>query len=139
MRIDGVSQAASTILAAMAREGTRFAAAPALPVVELAPPPPTPSLAAAHSVQMLVALSAASAENAQERRRREARPISDVLDLLEGLHRSSAMGVGAAEAIQRLEAWTGQFQEPSDPGLAEIARELELRVKVELAKHERIV
>jgi hypothetical protein len=38
--------------------------------------------------------------------------------------------------LQQLADWSAAFEAPEDPQLAALARDVELRVRVELAKHE---
>lgn len=94
------------------------------------PPPPQ----AATSVQMLVAMAASAP--ASEERRRMAAETDRGLSMLERLHAELAGGVAAPERLEELAAWAESFAAPEDPQLAGLAREVELRVRVELAKHE---
>lgn len=105
-------------------------AAETLPVPAPAPPPAMP----ATSVQMLVAMAAA--EPAAERRRRVAADTDRGLSMLERLHAEVADGVVAPERLRELAAWSETFAVPDEPHVAGLAREVELRVRVELAKHE---
>lgn len=90
----------------------------------------------ATSVQMLVALAAI--DPAVERRRKQAVEAERGLTLLDQLDRAVAQGAPADEALTALAGWTQTFTLPDDPQLAEIARAVELRVRVELAKHDLI-
>lgn len=94
------------------------------------PPPPQ----AATSVQMLIAMAAATP--ASEERRRIAAETERGLSMLERLHAELAGGVAAPERLEELAAWSESFEAPDDPQLAGLAREVELRVRVEIAKHE---
>ena len=93
-----------------------------------------PATQPATSVQMLVALAAA--EPASERRRKIAAETDRGLSMLEGLHAELVAGVAAPERLRALADWSENFSAPDDPHLAGLAREIELRVKVELVKHE---
>lgn len=132
MRVDTASPIASALLAALPKL-VRVAAAPAVDVRPAAAAaggmPP-----AATSVQMLVALSAA--EPAAERRRRSAAGADKGLRQLESLHRELLQGGAAMGRLRELGEWAAALTLPDDPLLAGIARDIELRVRVELAKHE---
>ena len=102
---------------------------------QAAPPPnlpPAPQAAA--SVQMLVALAANMP--AAERRRRMAESADRGLSMLERLHAELAAGAVAPERLVELAAWAESFEVPDDPVLAGLARDIEVRVRVEIAKHE---
>ncbi len=90
----------------------------------------------ATSVQMLVALAAI--DPAVERRRKQAVEAERGLTLLDRLDREVAAGAPPAEALEALADWTRGFTLPDDPQLAEIARAVDLRVRVELARHDLI-
>jgi len=92
--------------------------------------PTTPSPAT--SVQMLVALAAI--EPSIERRRKIAEQADKGLTLLERLHTELVAGVPAPERVQEMLDWSKEFELPDDPQLAELASEIDVRVKVELAK-----
>ena len=94
--------------------------------------PPAPQ--AATSVQMLVAMAALEA--AIERRRKIAADTDRGLSMLERLHAELAAGVVAPERLQELADWSESFEMPDDPQLAGLARDIEIRVRVEIAKHE---
>lgn len=102
-----------------------------------APPPAGGVLAASTSVQMLIALSAA--EPAVDRRRRMAADADKGLRQLERLHRDLLQGVASPGRLRELGEWAALHAPPDDPELAAIAREIDVRVRVELAKHERLV
>jgi hypothetical protein len=84
------------------------------------------------SVQMLIAL----AEPALERRRKLAVETDRGVNMLERLHSELVQGVVPPERLQQLADWSAAFEAPEDPQLAALARDVELRVRVELAKHE---
>ena len=136
MRVEGVSLPVQALLAALPRATGAFRASDvAAPATEL-PTPPRP-LQAATSVQMLVALAAT--EPPRERRRRVVAEVDRGLGLLERLHAVSATGPVAPAMLAELSDWVEQFVPPDDPQAGEIARDVELRVRVELARHERMV
>jgi hypothetical protein len=95
-------------------------AAPAIPV---------------QSVEMLVALAAVDPE--REKRRRMAQKAEEGLDKLEALHAEIVGGQPSAERLEGLAAWAKSIGKPDDTQLADLIRDIELRVLVELAKLER--
>lgn len=139
MRITGLPPAMQqSLLSALAKVGDNITAAAAKgtevrPAAILPPAvPATPSPAT--SVEMLVTLAAA--EPTIERRRRMAKAADNGLSLLERLHTELLTGTLPVERIDELVEWSETFDLPDDPELAAIAREIELRVRVEIAKHE---
>jgi len=98
------------------------------------PPPMPPAAQPATSVQMLVALAAA--EPTAERRRKMAAAADRGLTLLERLHAELMVGTPAPERLQELVEWSESLQPPTDPNLASLQRDIEVRVRVELAKHD---
>jgi hypothetical protein len=83
-------------------------------------------------VQMLVAMAAS--EQTVDRRRKMAERVSQGLTLLERLNGEIAMGVVGAERLRELAEWSQRMETPDDPQLAQLARDLDLRVRVELAR-----
>lgn len=134
MRIEGPTAMLQAVLAAQpARraESVRFdapIAAPALPG-QLAANAPVPSVA------MLVTLAAAG--NEPERRQEMAREAAAGLDHLDALHRELLAGIATPARLAKLRDWTRTRARPADPELARLMDELDLRILVELAKHER--
>ncbi|ALG60230.1 flagellar assembly protein FliX [Citromicrobium bathyomarinum] len=84
------------------------------------------------SVQMLVTLAAYDPD--RERRRQMAEQGLDGLDELEALQVELATGEVTPERLEQLAEWVAQVEQPADPVLAEIIADIELRVRVELAK-----
>lgn len=95
---------------------------------------PQPALLPATSVQMLVQMAAA--DPAVERRRKIAENAGRGLALLERLDAETRVRPAAVEPLDALRDWLQSFEAPDDPQLAALMQEIELRVKVELAKHE---
>jgi hypothetical protein len=126
------------LLAALpkAQETFRAGLGEAEPRAATLPPLPTTTQPAT-SVQMLVAMAAA--EPVVERRRKIAERADKGLSLLEKLHVELVTRVSSPERMQELLDWSESFELPEDPQLATLARELELRVRVELAKYDRRV
>lgn len=115
----------------------------ALPKMEMPEAPrqgqqAAPTLQAATTVHVLLA-AATALETPKDKRRREARPAARGLEILEQLHAAQVKGLPDAAALDALSQWAALFEMPDDPELAEIARDIELRVRVELAKHDRTV
>lgn len=88
----------------------------------------------ATSVEMLVAL--ASVDPAVERRRKMAAQADRGLALLERLHQEALGGDILPERLEQLAQWSASFALPDDPALAAVVRDIDLRVRVELAKHD---
>ncbi len=86
------------------------------------------------TVAMLVTLAAA--DPAIERRRKQAKQATEGLDVLETVHRELLAGTLDPGALQDLAEWAKSIETPDDPVLAEIMRDIDLRVRVELAKYD---
>ncbi len=86
------------------------------------------------SVEMLVALSAS--ESQIDRRRRVAARAEQALDLLGQLNSELLAGLPTAERLNEVAALSQNMAEPADPALANLFKEIELRMRVELAKHD---
>ena len=137
MQIAGLPPAMLQALLAAAspkveRAATAMAGAPEAPAAPAVIPPAS---LPATSVQMLVAMAAM--EPPSERRRKVAEETDRGLSMLERLHAELAEGVAAPERLRELAEWSESFEVPDEPQLAGLARDVELRVRVELAKHER--
>jgi len=136
MRIAGLPPAMTQgLLAALAKAGDEFAVASATgdkQASAILPSQVPPATQPATSVQMLVALAAA--EPTIERRRKMAVATDRGLSLLERLHAELVVGAPSPERLQELVEWSESFEAPQDPQLASLAREIEVRVRVELAK-----
>lgn len=114
-----------------------------LPNPTAAPPPPpspsppavSPGLAQAPTtVAMLMAM--ASADPQRDRRARMASDSARGVHLLDKLHRAVVAGEADTPSLQALAEWLDGFEVPDDPHLAALARDIALRVEVELAKHD---
>ena len=112
------------------------------PAAAAPPPPPPPSsppvspglAQAPTTVAMLMAM--ASADPQRDRRARMASDSARGVHLLDKLHRAVVAGEADAASLQALAEWLEGFEVPDDPHLAALARDIALRVEVELAKHE---
>jgi hypothetical protein len=141
MRIDGITPLLQSMLAdTRTRDGFALPAAIASAAAATAeappstPPPVVPT--SATSVQMMVALAAV--DPVSERRRKIAVEADRGLTLLERLRDDLAHGAAPPERVQELATWVEAFVVPDDaavtPEFAKVARDLEVRVRVELAK-----
>lgn len=101
---------------------------------EAAPRPQqaAPAGAPMTSVQMLVALAAA--DPAIERRRKLAVDAERGLKALETLHRELVAGIPGPERLREIADWSQTLEMPDEPVLAGILRDIDVRVRVELAK-----
>ena len=135
MRIDSLTPLmARSLLAALPK------AAPGFPVAEdeaAARQMPVPMQGAGTnqpvpSVAMLVTLAAA--DPAIERRRKQAKDAERGVDALERLHKELATGTPSVERLREIVEWSENFEASDDPVLQSILSEIELRVRVELAK-----
>ncbi|MEP9359793.1 flagellar assembly protein FliX [Sphingomonas sp. KR3-1] len=86
------------------------------------------------SVAMLVTLAAANP--AIERRRKQAADAERGIDMLDKLHREIVAGVVAPARLQEIVEWAQTFEPSDNPVLASILSDIDLRVRVELAKHD---
>lgn len=86
------------------------------------------------SVQMLVTLAALGP--ADEQRREAVAQARKGLDSLERLHRQLLSGRASRRTLDELRQWLEAKPASDDPKLAEFFNDLELRVRVELAKFE---
>lgn len=139
MRIEGVSAILPRLLVqAVGRP------APAMATLgDQAPPPDTAlqpnALAnpAIGSVQMLVAMSAQTP--VEERRRRIVQRATRGLDALAALDAAAMIDAPRAAVVASLTEWSQELHEAGDPALDALMAEIELRVRVELAKYDREV
>ena len=135
MRIDNLTQMqVRSLMAALPK------AAPGFPAVEndaarAAQQPPVNAAGNAAtnpSVQMLVALAAADPQ--MERRRRIAKDAERGVAALEQLHKELLAGTAPVERLREIVEWSETFEASDDPVLAQILSDIDLRVRVELAK-----
>src|SRR4051812_24850835 len=113
-------------------------AAGGFPVAEeeaAARPMPLQGPGAAHptpTVAMLVTLAAA--DPAIERRRKLAVDAERGVKALDHLHKELAAGTPSVERLREIADWSANFEAAEDPVLAQILSDIDLRVRVELAK-----
>ena len=138
MRIAGLPPAMQQgLLTALTQVGDRFAVASASGEAAQAAAAVTTVPTATHphiSAELLVAIAATEPEI--DRRRKQAESAERAVTLLERLHAELVEGTLAPERVQELADWAAAFEVPDDPQIAALAREIELRVRVEVAKHE---
>ena len=87
------------------------------------------------SVAMLLAL--ASVDDPLTSRKKLVKKGEEALSHLEQLHVRLMTGQAAAGELDALARWLDEVETPEDPQLAAIMREIETRVRVELAKQNR--
>ena len=133
MRITGLSSPIQALLLTALPKVQDFAVAETLST----PAPPAPTTVSPVSVEMLVTL--ANAEPAIERRRRAAADADRGLRALEQLEQTLAAGLPPVEQLQEVAAWAAEGHAPQDPELAALFHDLELRVRIELAKHDIVI
>ncbi len=133
MRIDNLTPLmARSLLAALPKAAPGFSvageetAARPVPVQGAATNQPVPSVA------MLVTLAAA--DPAIERRRKQAINAERGVDALDKLHKELATGTPSVERLREIVEWSENIEASDDPVLAGILSDIELRVRVELAK-----
>lgn len=97
-------------------------------------PLPAATPAAAQSVHMLVMLAAA--DPAIERRRKASAALSRGVETLAALHAELVAGPPSVDRLQSAAAWARATTPPEDPALHAVYRDLDLRVRVELAKYD---
>lgn len=133
MRIDSLSPLlARTLLAALPKAMPGFAAG----MKEVAQDRPhVPDPATAHpttSVAMLVTLAANDPQ--VERRRKLAVDAERGVAALDKLHKELVAGKPSVERLQEIVEWSENLEQSDDPVLAQILSDIDLRVRVELAK-----
>ena len=133
MRIDSLTPLmARSLMAALPKTASSFpvaeeeAAARPVPMQGAGATAPTPSVA------MLVTLAAA--DPMIERRRKLAKDAERGIDALDKLHKEVAAGTPSVERLQEIVEWSASFEAAEDPVLAQILADIDLRVRVELAK-----
>lgn len=123
-----------SLMAALPKAASGFSVGEGEGAVARAPLPQGTNAAQAlnPSVAMLVTLAAA--DPMIERRRKQAVDAQRGIDMLDGLHRELVAGVVSPERLQAIVEWSESFQASEDPTLAAILADIDVRVRVELAK-----
>jgi Class II flagellar assembly regulator len=133
VRIDNLTpMMARTVLAALPKSLSGFPRVSEDAAARVPPPTPAPATTPATTVQALVAI--AVAQPAVERRRKLARQAERGIDALDRLHRELVSGVPSAARLSEIAAWAETTSPPDDPVLAQLMSDIDLRVRVELAK-----
>jgi Class II flagellar assembly regulator len=84
------------------------------------------------SVQVLVTVS--TLNPAEERRRVIVAQAKKGLDALDRLHREMLSGKASKASLSALQQWVADMPESDDPKMVSFFKDIELRVRVELAK-----
>ncbi|MET0307302.1 MAG: flagellar assembly protein FliX [Sphingomonas sp.] len=135
MRIENLSpMLARSLLAALPKVVTGFPKIGEEPGAQPMPHMTGPNAVPMPSVQMLVTLSAA--DPGIERRRKLAQDADRGIDALDRLHKELVAGVVSPQRLQEIVDWSQSFETPDDPVLASLLADIDLRVRVELAKHD---
>ncbi|WP_084580121.1 flagellar assembly protein FliX [Sphingomonas azotifigens] len=92
----------------------------------------TPGTVVPASVQMLVAIAVNNP--VAERRRKMARDAERGIDALDRLHKELLAGTPNVARLREIARFSQAAPMPEDPTLAQLMREIDLRVRVELAK-----
>ena len=134
MRIDNLSPIlARNLLAALPKAAPGFALDGEEPAAHATNAPQTTGATApTPSVAMLVTLAAS--QQAVERRRRMAKDAERGIDALDRLHKELLAGAPSVERLREIAEWSQSFETPEDPVLASLLSDIDLRVRVELAK-----
>ena len=99
--------------------------------------PAVPLSITAPSVAMLLAMASVGGTQPTKERERHIARAARGLDALADLQAAQARGLDAGPALSRLAEWTSTAEMPEDAALADFLKDLDVRVRVELAKHER--
>jgi hypothetical protein len=135
VRIENLSPIlARSLLAALPKVAPGFPRIGEEPRTQPMPHLSGPGAVPTPSVEMLVTLSAANP--GIERRRKLAEDAGRGLDALDRLHKELVSGVASPERLQQIAEWSHSFETPDDPVLAQLLSDIDLRVRVELAKHD---
>lgn len=132
MRITGPFELRHAALRQLALGALPRIAAAAEPVVPV--PAIAPQTGAQPSVAMLVAIASSDPE---ARRRRNSAAADKGLQALERLHDELRIGPPSPARLRAIAVWMDNHAAPEEPAAADLLREVELRVLVELAKAER--
>ena len=113
-------------------------ALPRVMAATIEPVPPVPTVAsqlqAQPSVAMLVAMSAS---DPKMQRQRITAAANKGLRALEALHADLCIGPPSPAQLVAIAAWMTDHPVPEEPAAADLLRQVELRVLVELAKADR--
>lgn len=133
MRIDSLSpMMARNLLAALPKSVPSLAGRLDDQAAALPHPLPSPGATPPTSVQMLVAIAANNP--VAERRRKQARDVERGIDALDRLHKELVAGTPNVTRLREIVAWAQTVPTPAEPELAALMRDIDVRVRVELAK-----
>ncbi len=133
MRIDSLSpMMARNLLAALPKSVSSLVSRLEDPTASMPHPLPAPGATPPTSVQMLVAIAANNP--IMERRRKQARDAERGIDALDRLHKELVAGTPNVARLREIVEWSETVPTPSEPQLAALMREVDVRVRVELAK-----
>ncbi len=133
MRIDSLSpMMARNLLAALPKAVPGLANRLEDPATAMPHTPPTPGATPPTSVQMLVAIAANNP--VMERRRKQARDAERGIDALDRLHKELVAGTPNVARLREIVQWSETVPTPAEPELAALMRDIDVRVRVELAK-----
>lgn len=133
MRIDSLSpMMARNLLAALPKSVAGYANPADEPAAMPHQPLAVPGAVPATSVQALVAIAVNNP--IAERRRKQARDAERGIDALDRLHKELVAGTPNVARLREIAQWSQTISIPEEPTLAELMREIDLRVRVELAK-----
>lgn len=133
MRIDSLTpMMARNLLAALPKSVSGYANPAEEPAAAPHQPLAVPGAVPATSVQALVAIAVNNP--IAERRRKQARDAERGIDALDRLHKELVAGTPNVARLRDISAWTQTVPTPEEPVLAALMREIDLRVRVELAK-----
>lgn len=133
MRIDSLSpMMARNLLAALPKSVPSLASRLDEQVAAAPHPQPVPGTLPATSVQMLVAIAANNP--VAERRRKQARDVERGIDALDRLHKELVAGTPNVTRLREIVQWSETVPTPAEPELAALMRDIDVRVRVELAK-----
>ena len=134
MRIEGYQRIAANVARATARPaGSNFTVGPQMEstrVSNASGPAPAAGLDTLFALQMV--------DEPMQRRRKTIRRGASMLGVLETMKADLLIGRVGEGRLNQLLSLIGQAREATEPGLDAVVDEIELRVRVELAKHARI-
>lgn len=84
------------------------------------------------SVDMLMMIAAT--DPVADRRLRDAKRLGRGIDGLAGLHRELLSGAPSVARLREMADWARTNEMPDDPALAQLFTDIDIRVRVELAK-----
>lgn len=111
-------------------------APPQTPATASGPTAPASAAATRGPISVDMLMSIAGSDGDREQRKRVVETADQGLQHLEALHRDTLSGKVDPDTLKGLSSWLSEQPEQVDPQVASIMRDISLRAKVELAKHE---